>query len=114
MKTAVKGPQGESGKAPPAPEKKASAFTAVLQQGIKQNLLTKAHHDSSDEDDIERLVNKGFSNFFSVVSKSLFDRSVPHILSFLLSLTQQQQNFLQRCQLSKLPTSPLYFPQEFK
>lgn len=48
------------------------------------------------------------------MQKNLFDRVIPHILSFLLSLSPQQLTFLNKCQVNRLPEAPLYIPLEFK
>lgn len=97
-----------------APEKR-PGFTALLGQGIKQNLLEQANKvKEEDEDDISRVISRGFQSYFSIVSKSLYDQVLPHVLSFLLSLTPQQLAFLAKVQVNRLPEAPLYFPQEFK
>ena len=73
--------------------------------------LVKDHEE--DEDDVQNLINKGFSNYFNIMQTTLYDLVAPYVLCFLLSLTPQQQHFLSKCQPSDLPDAPLYFPSDF-
>ena len=96
----------------------ASGFTALLGQGIKQNIMGQATKvaakQEEEDDDVDNVINRGFKNYFSILKQNLFDRVIPHILSFLLSLTPQQLTFLNKCQVNRLQEAPLYIPLEFK
>jgi len=39
----------------------------LLGQGIKQNLLGQAAKVKEDEDDVGRVISRGFQNYFSIV-----------------------------------------------
>jgi hypothetical protein len=58
--------------------------------------MQKTSNDFED-DDVERLINKGFESYINIVQTSFYDKVAPYVLSFILSLSPQQSQYLQKC-----------------
>ena len=58
--------------------------------------MQKTSNDFED-DDVERLINKGFESYINIVQTSFYDKVAPFVLSFILSLSPQQSQYLQKC-----------------
>ena len=42
---------------------------------------------NTEDDDMERLINKGFESYINIVKTSFYDKVAPYVLSFILSLS---------------------------
>ena len=49
-----------------------------------------------------------------VIKTQLYEKVAPYLICLLLSLSEKQLNFLNKCQSNSNINSPLYIPQEFK
>ena len=58
--------------------------------------MQKTSNDFED-DDVERLINKGFESYINIVQTSFYDKVAFYVLSFILSLSPQQSQYLQKC-----------------
>eukprot|EP00347_Sterkiella_histriomuscorum_P018564 403345037 len=67
-----------------------------------------------EDDDVERLISRGFDNYLNVVKTQLFEKVAPYLIAFLLSLSDKQLSSLSKCQLNSQLSTPLYIPNEFK
>ena len=54
-------------------------------------------HPEDEEDDVEKLINKGFDQYLNILKTSLFEKVAPPLIAFLLSLSDKQLLTLSKC-----------------
>lgn len=67
-------------------------FNAVIGASMKGKIASQmqAHEvEEDEEDDVMKLINRGFDHYENIVKTSLLDKVAPFILSFILSLSLQ-------------------------
>lgn len=71
--------------------KKTAMFNAVIGASMKGKIASKAHElaEDDEEDDVMKVINRGFDHYESIVKTSLLDKVAPFILSLMLSLSMQ-------------------------
>ncbi|CDW74513.1 tpr domain containing protein [Stylonychia lemnae] len=105
--------EGKTGKVSQRNQRKSQLMNG-LNASVIQPKASRKQAIEEEEDDVEKIINRGFDHYFNIVKTQLYEKVAPYLLAFLLSLSEKQMSFLQKCQVNSQLNAPLYIPNEFK